>query len=156
MSAARHDRNINFEPVITKPVSHFQLYVGKDDTVKDIQNKFSEIFPHLLISIFNHRAGLEGKLNQDYLYTQETRITDINPETENDKLGIDSHMTVATFESVFFNKFGLFVQVSRKNRQLDSEKYRIDQFTLDEVNRTYQEEILSGGIIFFRDVPFGC
>jgi hypothetical protein len=137
-------------------VSHFQLYVGKDDTVRDIQNKFSEIFPHLLISIFNHRTGSDGMLNQDYLYTLETGIKDINPETENDKLEIDSHMTVATFESVFFNKFGLFVQVSRKNRQLDSEKYRIDQFTLDEVNRSYQEDILPRGIIFFRDVPFGC
>jgi hypothetical protein len=156
MSAACQGRNITFDPVITKSLSHFQLYVGKEDTVKDIQNKFSEIFPHLLISIFNHRAGFEGKLNQDYLYTQETRIKDINPETESDKLDIDSHMTVATFESVFFNKFGLFVQVSRRNRQLDSEKYRIDQFTLDEVNSTHQEEIFPGGITFFRDVPFGC
>jgi hypothetical protein len=110
----------------------------------------------LLVSIFKHTGGAGNKLNQDCLYTQETQINDINPDMQDDKLEIDSHMTVATFESGFFNKFGVFIQVSRKNREPDTEKFGIDHFTLDEVNRSPQGEILSKGIIFFRDVPFGC
>jgi hypothetical protein len=137
-------------------VSHFQLYVGKEDTVSEIQHKFSEIFPHLQLSIFRHTGDFGSASTQDILYTPETRMNKINPELRADKLEMDSRMTVAAFESVFFNQFGLFVQVSRINQELETEKFKIDHFPLDEANYAHGSELPGKKIIPFRDLPFGC
>ncbi len=63
-------------------MSHFRLYVGKDDTVRDIQNRFSVIFPHLLVSMFRHTGGKDCVSNQDCLYAPETKMNEINPNIQ--------------------------------------------------------------------------
>jgi hypothetical protein len=134
-----------------------QLYVGKDDTIGDIQKKFSELFPHLCISLFRHTGGIDSLSEQDILFSPETKMTDINPVLREGRLEINPHMNVSTFESVFFNQFGLFAQISRKNRRFEAEKIGIDQFALDEANREEKSGTPIGAeTILFRDVPYGC
>ncbi len=65
-------------------------------------------------------------------------------------------MTLAAFESVFFNKFGLFVQVSTNDGRPEAEKSGVDQFALDEMNRSHREKLPAKEIIPFLDVPYGC
>ena len=156
MSVVREGENITFGSVIRLSVSHIHLYVGKDKTVRDIQDKFSEIFPHLSISLFRHTGDMASLTDQDILFAPETKLNEINPDLVDGKLEMDSHLTVATFESLVFSRFGLFVQVSRNNRKPEVDKFGIDQYALDVANRLGQEKILSKDTILFRDVPYGC
>jgi hypothetical protein len=137
-------------------VNNLQLYVGKDDCIRQIQKKFSELFPHLWISLFRHSDG--HLPNQDILYTGETQIADVNPVLVGGKLEIDPHMTVAAFESAFYNQFGLYVEVAKKrNEPGDSGKLGIDQCALDDISQDVKEKTPVGTeAILFRDVPFGC
>jgi hypothetical protein len=136
-------------------VNNLQLYVGKEDNIRNIQTRFSEIFPHLWISLFRHTGNNIPK--QDILYSQETKITDINPSLQGGKLEIDPHMTVSTFESAFYMQFGLYAQVSRINCSRDAEKFGIERFALDEANREVRDITpLRPETILFRDVPYGC
>lgn len=136
-------------------MNNLQLYVGKDDCIRQIQEKFSELFPYLWISLFRHSDNSVPK--KDILYTRETPIAEINLGLTEGKLEIDPHMTVSAFESAFYNHFGLFVQVSRKNALTISEKFGIDHFSLYEANLKVNEK--SSGTnetILSRDVPYGC
>ena len=136
-------------------MNNLQLYVGKEDIIRNIQIRFSEIFPHLWISLFRHEENNLPK--QDILYSWETKISDINPSLQGGKLEIDPHMTVSNFESAFYQRFGLYVEVSRIDSR-NAEKFGIEHFALDEANHDLGDKrpLKSEPILLFRDVPYGC
>jgi hypothetical protein len=155
MSFLQLQRSITFDKEKRHPVNKLLLYVDRDDNIRNIQKKFTEIFPHLWISIFRHSDGEPPK--QDVFFTRETQIADINPVFSAGKLEIDPHMTVTAFESDFYDQFGLFVQVSKRNGLADTRKFGFDHFALDEVDQEVKEKISEKAeTILFRDVPFGC
>jgi hypothetical protein len=138
-------------------VNNLQLYVWKDDNIRSIQKKFSELFPHLWINLFRHSGGWNSLPKQDILFTRETKVADINPVLNEGKLKIDPQMTVSAFESAFYNRFGLFVQVSRTNCLRETGKFGIEYFALDEANQEVKGKMPEEAeTIFFRDVPYGC
>lgn len=133
-----------------------QLYIGKDDSILHVQEKFEVIFPNLCLSIFKHCAEGNKPSRQDILISDEARMGDLNPLFQEAVLSINPVMTVSEFETLFFDKFGLFVQVSRKHRDRETEKSLIDHFLLKEANQEKQAEPPKNETIYFRDVPYGC
>ena len=133
-----------------------QLYIGKDDSILHVQEKFEFIFPNLCLSIFKHVSDGKKPTPQDILISDEAMMGDINPLLQEAVLTINPEMTVSEFETLFFDKFGLFVQVSRKHKDRETEKSLIDHFLLKEANQEKQTEPPQDETIYFRDVPYGC
>jgi hypothetical protein len=133
-----------------------QLFIGKDDSILHVQEKFENIFPNLCLSIFEHCSEGKRPSRQDILISDQARMGDLNPLLEEAVLVINPEMTVSEFETLSFDKFGLFVQVSRKYNDRETDKFLNDQSLLGEANLEKRIEPSPNETIYFRDVPFGC
>lgn len=103
----------------------------KTGTIKQIFNK---AFPYLKIEFFNkaHSTGEPSSRNQ--LVQNNVNIGEINANMKEGLLSIDKSDKVSAFEQLFQQKFGLSVQVFRKQNNVWIETTKTDQLTLGEQN----------------------
>ena len=100
----------------------------------DIKREFSEKFPYLKLEFYakHHKEG-EGSEAKLLIDGDETighvRATHIEGD-----LSIDGHLKVGNFERMFFEKYGLNVQVFRKSGSIWLQTIKTDEWTLTEQN----------------------
>src|SRR5450755_1950570 len=138
-------------------MSTIQLYIWKNDSIRDIQEKFIELFPGLQIKIYKHVECKNGIQSQDIMFCPEVRMIEINPGFRDGRIGIPGSLRVTDLEQAFFEKFGLFVQVFRKNGSPVEEASRMSHFLLERTTYLVKEGFpaYSEGV-YFRQIPFGC
>ena len=109
------------------------FFISKSASVKEIQERFSGIFPFLRINFFKNQksgSGLNG--NRVILFSPEFLLNTINPEITNGELIIRESMSVLELENEFREKFGLFVQILRRSGNLWLDTSRTNSWTLRE------------------------
>jgi hypothetical protein len=112
-----------------------KLQINNTTKFKDLQKKFSQAYPFLKIEFYKKPHG-EKELSQkkdiipiDQTIRKESKL--FKPET----LDINQDRTVAEIENEFFKKFGIALQVSRKQSgNLWIETSRTDYMTLQRQN----------------------
>ena len=118
--------------------------IGKTNSVKEIQDHFSGLFPFLRINFFKNRKSGSGLTGQSViLFSPESYLKDINPGITNGELAIRESMSVWELENEFFEKFGLSVQVLRRSGNLWLDTSRTNSWTLmeqDEIGREISPE----------------
>jgi hypothetical protein len=100
----------------------------------DIKREFSEKFPYLKLEFYakQHKEG-EGSEAELKIDGDQT-IGAIRATHNEGDLSIDGHLKVSTFERMFFEKYGLNVQVFRKSGTIWLQTIKTDEWTLAEQN----------------------
>ena len=133
------------------------IYISKDDSIRQIQGRFSELFPYLRINIFKHVDRTERKTGENILYCPEVRMRDIDFSFQDGLIMISENMTVGDLEQVFYEKWTMLVQVTRKNKIPETDQTTIDHYLLKHANQDQPAiSCAAGNFIYFRDVPYGC
>lgn len=102
--------------------------------IEDVKREFNEQFPFLKIEFYtkHHKEG-EGSAAQLKI-TNDMTIGKIRTSHEQGDLSFDEYLKVSDFERMFFEKYGLNVQVFRKSGVIWLQTIRTDGWTLGEQN----------------------
>jgi hypothetical protein len=112
-----------------------QLHISKTNSVKELQDQFSNLFPFLNINFYSNGKTTDLQSGRRAsLFTRETVIKDINPRLNDGELAIIESMNVADLEKGFYEKFGLSIQVLRRSGNLWLDTCRTNSWTLKEQN----------------------
>ena len=138
-------------------MTHTYFYISKNDSVRDLQHRFSVLFPYLKINLFKNGEGDKKISGQSAVFSPESKVYDINKNLCDGEFEVDDNMTVAELENKFFDQFGLFVQVSRKSGNLWMEPTMTIGWTVKTQNE-HGKDISPEQIepVLFKDVPYGC
>ncbi len=111
------------------------MTISDKKTLRDIQSIFNKKFPNLRLEFYSsqHDTG-EGSPLQERLDPEQPLSIVRTIHTEGD-LRISKDLTVADFERIFHDKFGLNVQVFRKSGNLWMQTTSTDHWTLEQQDR---------------------
>lgn len=133
------------------------IYISKDDSIHQIQDRFSELFPFLKISIFKHVDLTSRQIGENILFCLDIKMNQIDLGFQGGFVTIFENMTIAKLEQAFHDKWGLVVEISRKNSHSELDSASIDHYSLAHANQEETAMNFTGKeIIYFRDVPYGC
>jgi hypothetical protein len=138
-------------------VGKINFHINKDYSIKELQEKFSSIYPFLKIIFFKNEHDSRSVTSKSVMYSPAIILHDINKKFSEGELEIDDSMTVNKLESKIFEQFGLSVQVCRKSGNLWLETSLTNHWTLKEQN-DHGTEISPNhhNMIYFQEVPYGC
>jgi len=110
------------------------MKINSQTTIEDLFNYFTGMFPYLKIELYKkaHNAH-EGSPKTDEL-SHNLKLTEINPELENEEFNFHGQMKVSEFESMMSNKLKLHVQVFRKSNEIWLQTSVTDDWTLEKQN----------------------
>jgi hypothetical protein len=108
------------------------LLINNQQTLFEIQELFSKMFPFLKIEFF--RKGASEKLRREKLPENDIKIKDVPNVKKFGRLSFESNMTVAQVESVFRSECGLNIQIFRKSGPIWLETTATSNWTLDQQN----------------------
>ncbi len=106
-------------------------YTKKTGTIKQ---GFNRMFPFLKIEFFNTAHAPGEPTSRDQLIADDTPFGKINGIVKEGSINIHEDDSVAAVEQSFQQKFGLAVQVFRKQNNVWIETTKTDQLTLAEQN----------------------
>lgn len=106
-------------------------YAQKTGTIKQA---LSKMFPFLKIEFFNTEHAPDEPTSKDHLVHDNMVIGEINGIVKEGSITIHPNDIVAVVEQSFQQKFGLAVQVFRKQNNVWIETTKTDQLTLAEQN----------------------
>jgi hypothetical protein len=108
------------------------LYIDDYKSVSDLQEKFTECFPCLKIEFYDKWHHYQKPSSPKHLISAHKMIGDIRTKHEHGDLSIKSWSTVGNVERDFKHKFGLNVQIFRKDHNNWIQTSARDNFTLKE------------------------
>lgn len=112
-----------------------KLQINKETRIKDVQKKFTEVYPFLKIEFYK-KPHAEKKLSSvsDRISPEEV-ISEWGNLTKPGSININKRRTVAEFENEFYKKTGVAIQVSRRAGNIWIETSITDDRTLEMQNR---------------------
>lgn len=111
------------------------MLISDNKKIRDIQVEFHQQFPHLKLEFYSqHHERGEGSSVIFKLGDQKT-IGEVRTRHEEGDFQIDGTLSVEALENLFWEKFGLNVQVFRKSGAMWMQTTSTDQWTLYEQNR---------------------
>jgi hypothetical protein len=138
-------------------MNKIQFQISRQDTIGQVQEKFSGLFPFLWIKIFKQVGGFDQYKTQNIMLCPEVKMSDMSPNFHDGTLIISGNMTVAVLEEYFYDIFGLVVQVYGKDGSPVMESSVIHDFLFKHVNQPeYAGFPVFGKAAYFRQIPFGC
>ena len=112
-----------------------KLQIGTDSRFKDVQEKFTEVYPFLKVEFYKEKyAEMEVSAIKDRI-SPDKIISEQGKSFKADFVDINNHRTVAELEKEFYEKFGISMQVSRKSGNIWIETSKTDDRTLKVQNQ---------------------
>ena len=110
------------------------MIITDEKRLADIQLEFQEKFPALKLEFYSapHQVGT-GSTNQELL-PATAEIGTVRRIHKSGDLSINGHLKVKTLEQLFFEQYGLNVQVFRKSGDIWLQTTSTDEWTLTEQN----------------------
>jgi hypothetical protein len=106
------------------------LHLHDNLFIYQVQEKFSKCFPHLKIEFYSKAHHVkEESLEKDRIDPQR-RIGEVRQNQNAGWLDIKSWDTIARIEKAFKDRFGLNVQVFRKENNTWVQTSKTDRFTI--------------------------
>ena len=113
------------------------MQLAKNKTVNDVCQEFNNAYPFLRIDFYKYAQGRPGSSVNQKLNRSATLV---NAGIRNEgEIEISETMTVRQLEQTFLNRFGLYVQVSRKSGSLWLETTISDSWILKQQNEHGRE-----------------
>ena len=112
------------------------MYIDINDktSLREIQEAFSAFYPYLKIEFYSKRHGKYEASDEVFLIEPNILIGDIKATHISGVLEILSSSKVSEVEKEFQVRFGLSVQVFRKEKETWEQTTGMDDFTLKELN----------------------
>lgn len=108
------------------------IHIQDSLALSDIQDRFSKCFPLLKIEFYNKPHCLKKPSEEDCRINPEKNVGQARHHHHQGELALKSWYTVARVEKEFAEKFGLNVQVFRKENGQWVQTGKTDRFTLHE------------------------
>lgn len=110
------------------------MIITDEKKLIDIQVEFQEKFPALKLEFYStpHQVG-SGSASKELL-AASAQIGAVRQIHKAGDLSINGHLKVKTFEQLFFEQYGLNVQVFRKSGDIWLQTTTTDEWTLTEQN----------------------
>ncbi len=118
------------------------MKISSETKVKDVFNQFNQVFPFLRLEFYKSaHEDSEGSKIEDQV-SHDTLIKDLNPDINETIFEIDSQMSVADFEKMMRQNFGLNVQVFRKSASIWLQTTATDAWSLEKQNGKGERSIV--------------
>jgi glycerol-3-phosphate O-acyltransferase len=123
-----------------------KLQIDTDTKIRDIQKKFTEVYPFLKVEFYKEQysekkvSALKDRISPDKNISEQGKFF------KAECLDINRHRTVADFEKEFYEKFGIAMQVSRKSGNSWIETSKTDDRTLkaqNQLGKTMSSQLIS-------------
>ena len=114
--------------------------------LKTLQDDFNDKFSHLKIE-FSSKPTIDDKGESKYLYAKDKldnskTLSEVRTKTGDGKISINGRKKTETLEKEFQDVFGLFIQVSRWNRNSETGKeYWVQSNATDDWTLTFSNSI---------------
>lgn len=122
------------------------MKINKKRTISEVSSEFNELFPHLKIEfyLYHHDTG-EGSRQKDQIAHSVT-LGEINPALKEGIIDLKPETKVADLEEIFYQNFGLSIQVFRRSGMLWLQTSKTDDWTLatQEAKGGHSEKIYKG------------
>jgi hypothetical protein len=131
-----------------------RFYIWKDESIKNLQDKFSEIFPQFILKIFKRKEDGGYKKPYAIMFRNDIKMYEINPEFQDRSCMIKENMVVSELEEIFYKKFGLEVRISKRNGAPELKSSSVNSYFLRLTNQFESEGFpVSGRADYFEEVP---
>ena len=114
------------------------MEISDKKRLKDLQEEFNRQFPFLQLEFYasSHEEGKPS--GEDNLLRNDLLVGEVRDKHNNGHFRIDGDMKVGAFEQLFYQLFGLNVQVFRKSYGKWLQTWATDIWSLNEQNRRGQ------------------
>lgn len=107
------------------------MLITRNMTIKEVNLEFSRLYPHLKLCFYKSGHGHFVGSSPEDEYSEDTILSEINPDMSDGNLPHFGEMTVEEFESNWKSIFGLNVQVFRKSGDVWLQTSKTDFWTLN-------------------------
>jgi hypothetical protein len=115
------------------------IEINDNTSLRAIQQVFSDFYPYLKIEFFSKRHKKYEASDEANLIDPEIRVGDIKARHVDGVLEIHPLSKVADLEKEFQHRFGLSVQVCRKEKNGWEQTTGMDDFSLKDLNEFGRE-----------------
>jgi hypothetical protein len=111
------------------------MLISDDRFLDDIRSEFNRKFPYLQLAFYAepHRQG-EGSPRREQLEPSK-KIGEVRSVHHTENIAINGHIHAGNLEELFFERYGLSVQVLRKKNNAWLQTIATDQQSLSQLNR---------------------
>ncbi len=110
------------------------MKISSETTVQEVFNQFTQYFPYLKIEFYkSSHQDSEGSKVEDQV-SHSTLLGELNPNIIEATFDIYPAMSVADFEKLMRDSFGLNVQVFRKSNSIWLQTTATDAWSLEKQN----------------------
>lgn len=111
-----------------------EIVLAYQETIKDVKKQFNCAFPYLKLEFFSetHVVGQGSPFQK--MVPPSTLLGEVTGILCEGEITVTSNLTVRELEQIFQNRFGLPVQVFRKQKDVWLETTSTDYLTLAEQN----------------------
>jgi len=93
--------------------THF--HIATDDTIQNVQDKFSDLYPFLRINFFKGQDKSKKIPARSVTFCPDVKLGQIISNNSDGEFEISDIMTVSELEKRFLEQFGPYVQITRKS-----------------------------------------
>ncbi len=112
-----------------------KIHIEDNSSTELIKEKFSKAYPFLKLEFFSSGHKEKENSKKEDLITSDSLLKDIRSKHNEGDFIITPQSKVSEVEQGFESKFGIYVQVYRKSRNLWLETTSTDRWTLIEQNK---------------------
>lgn len=110
------------------------MKVTNDRTLADLQKDFEKVFPYLRIQFYNTNYQQGRSCAACHLLDAQLTIGSVQEKNTTGFFTLDEDMTVGTFEQLFWDLYGLHIQVFRKSYGKWLQTWATDNWSLSDQN----------------------
>ena len=111
------------------------MIINDNQTIREIQEAFSQMFPGLKIEFYSAEHGKKEGSHANTQYHSDETIGNIRQVDNTADINIDPEMSVGSLEQAFHDLLGLNAQIFRRSNQLWLQTSATDSWSLKEQNR---------------------
>ena len=112
------------------------LAINDSKTIGEVIHEFNDRYPLLKLEFFIHQHGENTGSTTKELINHTKKIAEVRSKHNTGSLVIKEEMSVTELEKLFWDEFGLSVQVFRKSGNAWIETTATDSWTLKKQNET--------------------
>ena len=131
------------------------LYISRNDTIREVQSSFSHFYPFLEINFFSDNE----KTGENYscvMFSPEVHIRDIRPDCQDGYIELMDQMAIGEIEKLIHDQFKLHAEISTKTAGQPLTIKHTHHWLFRDDNQAGVRFPDRSDIFYFRDVPYGC
>ena len=110
------------------------MKINRERTIMDLQLDFKKAFPYLKIEFFKTPDERDNAIDENGKLESHLNLEKISSFKNSGEFLLNQDMEVGDFESHLRQRFGLYVQVYRKERGKWLQSWTTDSWTLEQQN----------------------